>query len=236
MILRLGLAFLPALLLFAACDPDSIKGTGDLITETRNVKDFKAVNFSGDGELVVTRDTGFAVQVQVEESLLPYLETEVRNGVLEIYFSRNVRNVDDLLIKVKLPKLESLESSGSAVVRTVGTFSGDAIQIKSSGSSVLDLGDFAYEKKISLDLSGSTELDLRGSTELLEFKLSGSTVADALNCPGKKVHVDMSGSGNLKVFAEEMLDVHLSGSGEVRYLGSPTVKTDISGSGSVRAL
>ena len=68
----IALLLLPNLLLFTACDP-ALRGNGDLVTETRNEKDFDGLDVSVPGKVVVRLGDEFKVEVQVEENLLPYL-------------------------------------------------------------------------------------------------------------------------------------------------------------------
>ena len=230
----IALLLLPTLLLFTACDP-ALRGNGDLVTETRSEKDFDGLDVSVPGKVVVLLGDEFKVEVQVEENLLPYLKTEVESGDLFIYFSRNVRDVDNLVVTVTMPKLVSVNLSGSVEFVANGAFAGQLLDVDLSGSGKVEMGNINYEK-VAFNLSGSGNINLRGEATELETFLSGSGHLNALGCPVKIADIHLSGSGSAKVDVTDKLTAHISGSGEILYEGNPVVDADISGSGRVKKI
>jgi hypothetical protein len=229
----LALLILPALLLFTACDPDAIRGDGDLVTETRDEKDFTGLNVSVPGKINVKLGTTFKVEVQVEENLLPYLRTEVESdGDLHIYFYKEVRDVDGLVVSVTMPQLETLDLSGSAIVVTDGVFEGPSLDLDVSGSGKVTMNFIDYDD-IDVQLSGSGRIEVEGTGGELNAHISGSGHIVALDCPVREAEVHISGSGSAKVDVLQKLKAHISGSGEVWYEGNPVVDSDISGSGKI---
>lgn len=228
-----ALLILPALFLFTACDPDAIHGDGDIVSETRDEKDFTGLNVSVPGKINVKLGSAFKVEVQVEENLLPYLRTEVESdGDLHIYFSEEVRDVDGLVVSVTMPALESLNLSGSAELVTNGIFEGPLLDLDVSGSGKVTM-DFIDYDDIDVQLSGSGRIELEGAGGELNAHISGSGHIVALDCPVREAEVHISGSGSAKVDVLQKLKAHISGSGEVWYEGTPVVESDISGSGKV---
>lgn len=225
---------IPVAMLIVSCDPALI-GSGAILTENRDVQDFTGLHISVPGDVSVTRSDTFGVQIQAEENLLPYLETERKGNELHIYFSRNVRDVDGLRITISMPKLKNVQLSGSADMATHGTFSGGTLNLGVSGSGSLMLDDMQFPY-IAANVSGSGEIGLRGQTEELDIHVSGSGEVDALHCPAKVGEVHLSGSGSVWLTASDLLKAHISGSGNVWYEGNPMLDTHISGSGRVRKL
>jgi hypothetical protein len=66
--------------------------------------------------------------------------------------------------------------------------------------------------------------------------ISGSGILDFVGIEAQEVQTEISGSGTIRVFAEEKLDVTISGSGTVYYSGSPDINTTISGSGKLKKI
>lgn len=225
---------IPAALLVTSCDPALI-GSGAILSETRDVKDFTGLHISVPGDVSVTQSDTFSVQIQAEENLLPYLETERKGNELHIYFSRNVRDVDGLRITITMPNLKNVQLSGSAEMLTHGTFEGATLNLGVSGSGSLMLDDMQFPY-IAANVSGSGEIGLRGQTEELDIQVSGSGEVDALHCAGKVGDVHVSGSGSVWLTVSDLLKAHISGSGNVWYEGNPALDTHISGSGKVRKL
>lgn len=226
-----ALLILPALLLFTACDPEAIKGDGDIVTETRDVKDFDGLNVSGSGAIRVKQGAAFKVEVRVEENLLPYLMTEVEaDGDLHIYFSKNVRDVDGLVINVTMPVLKSVNLSGSAELTTEGVFESTSLDLTVSGSGEIRM-DFIDYDDIKVQLSGSGYIGLEGTAGELNARISGSGDIVAIECPVRDADIHVSGSGSAKVDVSQKLTAHISGSGDVYYQGNPVINSEISGSG-----
>lgn len=229
----LALLALPSLLLFTSCDPNAIKGDGEILTETRTEKDFTGVDAAVPGKINVKHGPIFKVVVQVEENLLPYLKTEVEsNGVLHIYFSEEVRDVDGLVVSLTMPALESIRLSGSGTVATTGLFSGASMDIDVSGSGEV-VTDFMDFDNIDVQLSGSGEIELHGTGGILKSQISGSGDFEALDCPVREAEVSVSGSGTARVDVAQKLKARVSGSGDVYYEGDPVVDGDVSGSGKI---
>jgi hypothetical protein len=219
-------------ILFTACDPDAIRGDGDLVTETRDEKDFTGLNVSVPGKINVKSGTTFKVEVQVEENLLPYLRTEVESdGNLHIYFYKEVRDVDGLVVSVTMPQLESLDLSGSAILATDGVFEGPSLDLDVSGSGKVTMNFIDYDD-VDVQLSASGRIELEGAGGDLNAHISGRGDIVALDCPVREADVRISGSGAAKVDVLYKLKAQISGSGEVWYEGNPVVSSEISGSGS----
>lgn len=232
----MALLSLPVLLLFTACDPTAIKGNGDIVTETRDEKDFTGLNVSGPGKINVKTGLTYKVEVQVEENLLPYLKTEVESdGDLHIYFSKNVRDVDGLVISVTMPQLESITLSGSAELVTNGVFEGPSLGVNVSGSGEVKMNFIDYDA-IDVQLSGSGLIELEGTGGELNAHISGSGDIVALDCPVREAELHVSGSGSAKVDVNQKLTAFISGSGDVWYEGNPVVDSEISGSGEIKKI
>lgn len=219
-----------------SCDWDGTRSEGDIVTETRSAKNFHALDIEVPGKVIVHTGPAYKVEVQGEETAMPFLETEVKGGSLHIYFSQNVHDVDDLLITVTAPAFDEFEVSGSAEVLVHDPLDGVDLDVSISGSGDLQLTDVAYDR-IDLDVSGSGEILLQGiAAQSIVYNVSGSGDLDALDCPTPKATVKVSGSGTVRCHVLDFLRATVSGSGDVLYLGNPTVDAEVSGSGKVRKL
>ena len=77
-------------ILVSACNKDKIRGSGDVISEVRNVTGFTGVVVNGSTKAFINIGTAFTVTVKGYKTLLPFLETNIKNSVLEVAFSNNV--------------------------------------------------------------------------------------------------------------------------------------------------
>ncbi|MGH9820691.1 MAG: GIN domain-containing protein, partial [Pyrinomonadaceae bacterium] len=60
----------------------SVTGSGNVVTETRDVRDFSSLDISGIFKVEVVAQKDFDVEVQADDNLMPFIKTEVRGGVL----------------------------------------------------------------------------------------------------------------------------------------------------------
>ena len=218
-----------------ACDPLGTRGSGDLVTETRNVTGFHAIEASIPGKMEVLVDSVYKVEVTCEENIIDYLDTKVVNGVLEINFDRNVYDVDKLKITVSAPSWDAFELSGSANIDVQHAIDGSNLDLEISGSGDIDLFKADFDK-FNINISGSGNVALNGSGTDMECTVSGSGELEALDCPVKTADINVSGSGDVRLDVSTTLKVNISGSGTVEYKGDAEVTKNISGSGKVRKI
>lgn len=220
-------------LLLSSCDVT--RGRGDLITETRPEKNFHALEVHTGGRIEVRTDSVFKVEVTCEENILPYLETDVKNGVLKINFDRTVYDVDGLRIVVSAPQWDGFELSGSADLEVEDPIKGKDLALRVSGSGDIDVSKAEFEK-VQCSVAGSGSVTLSGKGDVLEANISGSGDIEALQFPVKKSKVNISGSGDARMEVTETLEVIINGSGSLEYRGNAVVNSHINGSGRVRKI
>lgn len=182
-------------------------------TEVRACGEFHALQFNGSGKVDARAGEAVTVVVTAEEALLPFLKTEVKDGVLVIERAPGAPSTrSSVLITVTAPKLDSVALFGSGDVRLANA-TGPAFHAA---------------------ITGSGDLAVSGSADELVVELDGSGDARLFGLASKSARVRVSGSGDVQVAASEALDIVLSGSGDVRYRGSPRLTQTVHGSGDVR--
>jgi Putative auto-transporter adhesin, head GIN domain len=216
---------------------EQVVGTGDVITENRDARDFTGVTSSISADIELRQSSTFKVTIEGQKNILALLETEVRDGKLKIAFKKgySMKYKKALKVYVEAPNFAYLGMGGSGNVTVNGGLSGDKLDLNISGSGNFDLGQLKYSD-VKVGISGSGNVDLGGSTEKAELTISGSGDLKAKDLKAQSVRCRISGSGNVSCFATQELDALVSGSGDIRYAGSPaSVKKRVSGSGSVEA-
>jgi hypothetical protein len=189
------------------------KGSGNLITETRDIKGFKGVDVSGIIQVEITAQKDFAVEVEADDNLVPLLKTEVRGGVLHIETVRRISTENGLKVKISAPDIESIDASGVSKVNLAN--------LKNS--------------ELRVDTSGASKVKINGDTTRISIEVSGASSIDAENLRAEAATVNASGASHVSVFATGELRSHASGASKVVYLGNPKViNKDSSGASSIR--
>jgi hypothetical protein len=212
-LLRLaGLTVVPIILL-SACTV--ARGSGDLITESRNVSNFDSVSLSGSGDVIVIQGGEESLIIETDDNIMKHITSEVRDGTLHLGVEERTNILPTRLVfTVGLKDLTALSLSGS------GSFTADEVETD----------------RLEISVSGSGELELEGEATSQDVDISGSGKYKAGNLLSENVDVAVSGSGDVTVWATDSLDVSVSGSGSVEYYGTPTISSSSSGSGQISSL
>lgn len=212
--------------------PFRIEGNYNVITVHRDLGVFNAIESKGSLDVRIIRDSICFVEIEGEENLIPYIDTDIHDGTLEIDVKSH-RNLDPnypIIIYVHVPTLESIDLSGSGSIESDSLVS-QHMDVNVSGSG--DISLLLVSSNVNATVSGSGGISLFGSASTADFKISGSGNIHAYSFPVSECMADISGSGNMYLTVSDLLDVHISGSGDVYYYGNPSVTVSISGSGHV---
>ena len=203
-----------ALCVVMACDDDSetVRGSGTVVTEERDVEGFSEVALEGSGEVRVDIGDRESLTIEADDNLLDLISTEVSGSRLVIDHEGSLDPSADIVYRVEAIDFDGVSIAGSADVVAP------------------DLSCDVF----SVSVAGSGSLDLDGSCEGLEVDIAGSGDLDASGLVVDRADVSIAGSGDVVVNAAEQLRVSITGSGDVQYLGDPATDIDIRGSGDVR--
>lgn len=236
--------------LYSGCyKPYRLNGNGDVVTQTRQVFSFNAVNSEDDFNVYIEQDSIYQVTVQAESNLMGNIQTMVNGNTLVLKSNANLHNNYPINIYVKTPTLNSILLSGSGFVQA-DTIVTSNFMVKLSGSGSMNgavispsvnavitgsgnINYYTITEQLSTSISGSGTINLTGSASNGSHVISGSGNLNSYNLLENYVLATISGSGNMYVNVSNQLNVTISGSGSVFYLGNPLLNINISGSGSV---
>ncbi len=195
-------------------NPNSVVGSGHVISESRTVPAFTAVELQGSSTVDVVPGSVQSVTVQADDNILPLITTSVSSGTLIINTKSNTSLVPTTQVHVTVvmnnPMHLALTGSGT---------------LNASGVTGPDL---------TVDLTGSGNVTVKGTTDHVTINLPGSGNVYCDSLTAKSVVVTLLGSGTIQVYASQSLDATIAGSGTIRYSGNPPqVTKHISGSGSI---
>ena len=239
-VLGLGLAIalagvlLTALPRSARAADAAVTATGPVVTQARDAGEFRAIAVSGGIDLKVRQGDQPAIEVKVEANLLPYLETTMENGTLQVRWKKGsrLRVKDTPQVSVTAVELQSIATAGSGDV-VIAPLKTPKLSISLAGSGDVSI-DTVQADELAVSIAGAGDVTASGQAQRLQLRIAGSgdIRCDALKADD--VAVSISGSGDAAVHAAKSLSVNIAGTGDVRYQGDPQVKSSIVGSGSVR--
>ena len=143
----------------------------------------------------LTQSNTQSFRIEASDKITALLETEVKNGLLTIKWSKNkVRHSEKIKIYISMKEVAGLAISGSADIEIAGTQTANSLSIAISGS-----GDVK-----------ASELQVKN----LKTKISGSG-----NCKVnvfKRLDATISGSGNVYYKGRPIINGKLAGSERIK--------------------
>ncbi len=223
-------------LLITACGLRTIQGSGDVITESREVSGFDSVSLTGIGRVIITQGDDESLIIETDDNLMKYITSKVKSGTLELGFTENVRidPTPSITFTVGVKDLIELDSTGTGTIE-MKALNADQLEISTSGA-----GDIAIDELTVTDLvvaaDGTGNIELAGTVETQEINLIGTGDYETPNLKSQTSAVSITGTGNVIIWVLDSLDVEITGVSKVSYYGSPTVTKNITGTGSLTSL
>ena len=233
---------------------DCIEGNGDLKTEERSATSFTAIANTTSFHVIYVKGEEHGIVVEAESNLLPYIETDISGGALEI---RTIRGTNCLrystqpVITVTAPLVSELVNTGSGDM-VAAPLEGEEVKLIVSGSGDISAGEISAEDvsvivsgsgnvsteeivaaSVKATMSGSGDFAVRGVTASARYIVSGSGQVLAGNLVTEEATVTISGSGSVYTTVNESLDAIISGSGNIYLSGNPQISLTRTGSGRI---
>ncbi|HEY9102156.1 head GIN domain-containing protein [Chitinimonas sp.] len=214
------LSVLAAALLSAGAMAGGIKGSGNVIEQTRTVADFQSIRSEGAWSLDVKVGPAPSLKIRADDNLIPLIETSVSNNQLFIRMKElpdktiHIGDKSSLRIELTVPKLTGYthEGAGKAAFHDL---SGD---------------------KFTLAYEGAGLVTATGKVDKLTVQASGAGAVDFDKLKARDVTVNLEGVGAVSVYASDSLTASVEGIGSLTYYGKPgKLSKSVSGIGSVRA-
>ncbi|MEP7171055.1 MAG: head GIN domain-containing protein [Bacteroidota bacterium] len=217
--------------LLNSCNVVCTEGTGPVQTDKREPGSFKEISLELSADVTVLKGETSALIISVQSNLIDKIKTKTRGDKLIISDEGCINSKERIKITAYLPELEGLEVNGSGNIIVPDTFSVKDITLEINGSG--DIKGKFIAAKIESDIRGSGNLVLAGSANKHTMEILGSGDIKASDLPCNSTEVNVSGSGDVFVYAIQNLDVKINGSGTVHYKGKPSVNSSVNGSGKV---
>ncbi len=194
-------------------DRDRIEGSGDRISQVRDVAGFDEIRVECAFDLEITVGPALAVELTYDDNLIDLIRTDVRGGTLVLDCEEDLDADESCRVRIAMPALTGITVNGAADIDVRG----------------LAGGAFEYE------LRGAASLELQGTVERLDIHLMGAGDIDARDLIAQEADVQLSGTGSVRVHATERFDGRVSGCGSITYTGDPAqTRENVSGIGSIR--
>lgn len=212
-----------------------IKGSGNVVSEERNVSGFDKVAINAGMNLYLEQGTKEYLKIEAEDNIIRNISTEVKNGKLVIKYENLVGGIsagEPVNIYLTVIDLKELDASSGAVIDSK-EIKADSLKIDISSGASGEMILIANSADVSLS-SGST-LKLSGTVQSQKVNLSSGVEYRAPDLVSKNAEIDVSSGASAKVSVSENLNVNISSGGSVEYSGTPAIVSSISSGGSLKS-
>lgn len=203
------------------------KVINDPNAEVRPVGSFTKLDISSAFDVVITQSNqeSLAVSSNIEGDNQNII-TSVENGKLRIGYKNRDRKWyknHNLKAYISVKNLESFEGSGASKITIEGSLAAQNLEIRLSGATDLK-GALAVREKLSLDLSGASDVTLTGAAGSIDIDASGASDIKAFELMAGDCNIDASGACSIRISVEKEMSADLSGASTVQYKGNAMIR------------
>jgi hypothetical protein len=235
-------------------DVKTVRGSGDVVEETRVVSGVTDINLATIGHLSIAVGDTESLLIEAEDNLMEHIETDVRSGNLLIGTQDNVRlsptrpvhyyltvtSLDSIAISssgdIEAPDLEAerfsitIASSGKL---EMGDLETEALTVNISSSGDVTMGVLSANT-LTVDIDSTGNLDIAGGeVKTQNITISSSGKYKAQDLASDEAEVRLNSTGSATIWVRDRLKASLNSSGDLRYRGTPTVDASTNSSGDV---
>lgn len=206
-------------------------GTGDLVTQDREISAVTAVTLATAGRLTVSTGDEPGLTVTAGEQVIDRLTSEVHDGVLVLDLPGRWVNLGPVDYDLVLPRVDRIAVDGAGDVRGEVAPT-DAFELTIDGAADVDLDGLDVDD-LTVRIDGTGTVTLTGTADSQDVRLDGAGSYSAADLETREAVVALAGVGEVEVHVTELLDAQIDGAGRIGYRGDPEVTRSIDGVGSI---
>jgi hypothetical protein len=213
---KLLLAGVSALVMpFVGCGSDDnvtdVPGTGEIVTETREVSDFDAVVLTGPGKMIIEHTGTETLTITGEDNIVSSIAIDVVAGELRIELPPSFFPSTPILYELTVSELVQIRGVGVSAIEVDG-IRADTLTI----------------------LANASRIDAEGVADVQDIRILGGGYYQAPGVDSRIVIAEVTDIGLTWVQVSDTLWATVKNAGTVEYSGDPVVFQDVSENGSVR--
>lgn len=203
-----------------------IPGDGVIAQEARELPRFNAIRVSDAIELAYQPAEVVRIVVEGDSNLLSLVQTDVRDGWLDIGIApnRSISPSRPIRVRVEGPPVVALRAEGASRLDATLDKAPAPSEISASGASRLRVENLAGSD-LAVNAEGASQVAISGRVETLVLDASGASRVEAGALDAGAVRLDVSGASTAVVRARERVEGDASGASGVRLVGAPAMES-----------
>lgn len=212
-----------------------VDGNRNVVTVERSISnDFESIKVSQGLDLYITQSNDVSLSVEADENLHELIVTDVENGTLRIYTTKNIRRAASRKVNLNITDISAIKATSGSDVYTTNTITASDLELNCTSGADMTL-DVKTETLNCHSTSGS-DIRLRGSTKVLIAEATSGSDIKASDLKAETSKVKATSGADISVNTSKELSARATSGGDIRYTGNPKkVEKSDSSSGSVRA-
>jgi len=206
--------------------------------EKRNVSGYHAISISGGIDLYLSQGSESVAVSASETKQRDRIKTEVKDGVLRIWYEHNSDMHIDIGNKklkayVSFKNLDKLTASGGSDIDVDGAIKVNTLSLSISGGS--DFKGSVQVSDLKVDANGGSDASISGIVKNLKIEASGGSDFKCYELKADVCDLNASGGSDIYITVNKELTADATGGSDVYYKGNATVRElKSSGSGSIK--
>lgn len=213
---------------------NGVRGSGNIIKDTRQFSEINAMSVSGAIKVDVKNGAVPSLIIEADDNIMPYVFTKVSDKNLSIKI-KGINNVRNATINVYLvvPSISKVTTSAAAQVRSDEIIkSTDKLSFNASSGSLIKVNVDA--PSVFADASSGADIILTGRSKNLTAESSSGSKVDLFALQAENASASASSGASISIYGSVGVKANASSGGSIRYKGGATsVVKNVSSGGSV---
>jgi hypothetical protein len=215
---------------------DVERGSGEIVTETREVSGFNAVRLDGAGRLIISQGQAESLEIQAEDNIINKLTTEVDGQTLVLGFQdqlwqRSIIPTKAITYNLTVTDLPVITFNGAGDLE-MDSLETSNLEVTINGAGQINLAELAAES-LTVRIIGTGSISISGQVSSQSISIDGAGSYQAGDLQTSSSEIIIKGLGSATLWATDTLNITIEGGGTVNYYGSPNLTQNISGVGDI---
>ena len=219
-IVRFLIATLSTLILNSCNLEIGVDGNKNVITKTRTITNsFEKIELSRGINLFISSANNPKISVKADENLHHYIKTEIKDNILKIYTTENIRSYKANKVLVSVSSLSGLSASSGSDVQSTNTLNLKDLYLKTSSGSDTKLN--INTTNLTCKATSGSDIELTGHTKNLTVHASSGSDVKAKNLRAEHVEATATSGADIYLYASKSLQTSSRSGGDINYIGNP---------------
>jgi len=197
----------------------TVYGNNHVVKKERDAGNFSGLRVSSGIDVYLKQTDDESIVVEADENLHEYIQTEIRDGILNVYTEANIREAEMKRVYVTMRDINSLKTTSAGDI--IGETPVKTEKLELSATSAGDIKLEVYAKEIEAHISSSGDVTLTGEVDILDATLSSAGDLNAFGLEVREAEVSASSAGDADISVSERLRARASSAGDINYRGNP---------------